>query len=68
MASMSNRPMAAAGLTSYRCANRYGYTMIGARSHDDAYREALRSCEASRRSDLEVWDGAQYVPVGESLS
>ncbi len=37
--------------------------MIGARDHDDAYREALRSCETARREDLEVWDGIKYIPA-----
>jgi hypothetical protein len=51
-----DRPLAAPGLTSYRCRNRFGWTMIGARDNDEAFREALRSCETSKRTDLEVWD------------
>ena len=53
--------LAAAGLTSYRAKGRYGYIMIGAHDDADAMREALRSSSAAH--DLEVWDGARYVPV-----
>lgn len=57
--------MAAPGLISYRCKgpDGWGWIMIGARDHDDAMREALRSSERARREDLEIWDGAKYVPV-----
>lgn len=62
---MCDKPMAAPGLTSYRCPNPYGYTMIGARDHADALREARRSDPGARREDLEVWDAGKcrYVPV-----
>ena len=58
------RPMAAPGLTSYRCRTRYGWAMIGARDHADAMREARRSTPDPRPEDLEVWDGSRYVPAG----
>lgn len=60
---MDTRPLAAHGLISYRCRNRYGWTMIGATDHDDAFREALRSCEFSKRADLQIWNGERYVPA-----
>jgi hypothetical protein len=41
---LQDRPMADAGLTSYRYPSRYGgYIMIGATDADDALREAKRS-------------------------
>jgi hypothetical protein len=58
-----DRPLADPSLTSYRCKNRFGWTMIGAKNNEDAMREALRSCEVSRREDLQVWNGSCYVPA-----
>ena len=58
-----NRPLAASGLTSYRIKGPYGYIMIGARSTQEAMREAARSTRAPRREDLEVWGGDRYVPA-----
>ena len=63
MVHFSERPCAAQGLTSYRCKGRYGWIMIGAKDHDDAMREALRSSDAASRDTLEVWDGERYVPA-----
>lgn len=57
------RPVAAPGLTSYRCKNPSGWTMIGAKDHDDAMSEARRSYDKSKREDLQVWNGAEYVPA-----
>jgi hypothetical protein len=37
--------------------------MIGATDPDDAMREARRSADDARREDLEVWNGAEYVPA-----
>lgn len=65
MAAMHDRPLAAAGLTSYRCVSPYGWIMIGAKDAGDAIREARRSCAGARFEQLEVWNGAAYVPVGE---
>jgi hypothetical protein len=59
---VTDRPLAAAGFTSYRCRNRYGWTMIGATDPDDAMREARRSADDARREDLQVWNGQEYVP------
>lgn len=52
--------MAAYGLTSYRLKGRYGFVMIGAKSHDEALREALRSTDEAKRENLEVWTGSKY--------
>lgn len=61
---MTERPLAAEGLISYRCRNRYGWTMIGAKDDDDALREARRSWDpGAEKQHLEVWDGLRYVPV-----
>lgn len=58
---MSDKPMAAKGLTSYRARGRYGWVMIGATDHQDAMNEALRSTDIVH--SLEVWDGVKYVPA-----
>lgn len=58
-----DRPLAAAGLVSYRCRSPYGWIMIGARDDDDAMREAARSTKAPSRNGLQRWDGAAYQPV-----
>lgn len=60
-----DRPMAAAGLTSYRYDNGvYGWVMIGARDHEDALREAERSITGIAIIDnLQIWNGTEYVPV-----
>lgn len=62
-------PLAAAGLTSYRYKGRFGYVMIGAKSHDEALREAGRSLtgETPTMDKLEVHDGHSYKPVNQSL-
>lgn len=59
-----DRPLAAAGLNSYRYRGRYGWVMIGARDHADALKEAARSVsDAVTPANLEYWDGARYVPA-----
>lgn len=63
MTYLCDRPLAAAGLISYRCRNRYGWTMIGARDHADAFREALRSDDSAERSNLQIWVIDRYIPV-----
>ena len=66
MTDLTNRPLAAPGLRSYRSyrsRGRFGYIMIGAKDHASAHREALRSCDAAKVEDLEIWDGAEYVPA-----
>lgn len=55
-----DKPHAAPGLTSYRAQSRFGWIMIGARDAAEALREARRSTEAP--TDLQVWNGARYVP------
>lgn len=57
------RPLAAPGLTSYRCRSGYGWIMIGASDDRDALREARRSKAEVLEQDLQVWDGTQYQPV-----
>jgi|GEM_PF-1869949 len=61
MTDTTERPLAAKGLTSYRCRSPYGWIMIGARDHEDAMREAARSTDAPDRAGLQVWDGERYV-------
>lgn len=63
MAAIQNRPLAAAGLTSYRYVGRYGYVMIGATDERDALREAARSTDNVVREKLEIWNGAEYVSI-----
>lgn len=64
MTAMHNRPLAAPGLTSYRCKSPYGWVMIGAKDHDDALKEAARSTYVKpRREDLEIWNGTAYEAV-----
>jgi hypothetical protein len=60
-----DKPMAIKGLTSYRLKGRYGFIMIGARSHEEAMREARRSTPEPLRANLEVWDGKQYIYAKE---
>lgn len=55
-----DRPLAAPGLTSYRCRSQFGWIMIGATDADDAMREARRSWEHVNREDLQVWTGERY--------
>lgn len=60
---LCDRPLAAPGLTSYRCRSGYGWIMIGARNNGDALGEARRTRSDAMSQDLQVWDGTQYVPV-----
>lgn len=56
-------PLAVPGLQSYRYRGRYGWIMIGAKSDEEALREAARSTVGEvSRGNLEVWRG-KYVPV-----
>jgi hypothetical protein len=52
--------MAAYGLISYRIKGRYGFIMIGARDHNDAWNQALRSSKYLERKNLEIWNGKEY--------
>lgn len=59
---ITDKPLAADGLTSYRYRGRYGWIMIGATGHADALREAARSTtEPIDPAHLQVWDGQAYV-------
>lgn len=65
MERLTDKPLASPGLTSYRYRGRYGFIMIGARSHSEALSEALRSLSDTRQAptldNLQVWNGAAYV-------
>lgn len=58
-----NKPCAAHGLISYRIKGRFGFIMIGAKNHNDAWSEAQRSSKYLNREDLEIWSGSKYVFV-----
>ena len=58
-----NRPLADKGLKSYRYRGRYGWIMIGAHDVPDALREAARSTDSIKISNLEELDGTSYVSV-----
>lgn len=62
-----DKPLAAAGLTSYRYRGGYGWIMIGATDTADALREANRSlCQGEASVDrLQIFDAAagRYVEV-----
>ncbi|WP_087865856.1 hypothetical protein [Comamonas thiooxydans] len=61
--STCDRPLAAPGLLSYRCQNRYGWTMIGAKDDEDALAQAKRSSDSASMDKLQKWNGQAYVPV-----
>lgn len=65
---LQDKPLAASGLISYRYKGRYGYIMIGAKNGSEALMEAQRSLsiDTAVAKLLEVWNGAQYVPAGQS--
>jgi len=62
--SVVDKPCAAPGLISYRCKCSYGWIMIGAKDHDDAMREARRSSDNVTRDNLQIWNGIEYVAIG----
>lgn len=64
MRHVTDLPLAAAGLTSYRCRLPFGFIMIGAIDDDDALQEALRSSPHAQRENLEVWKGGDYKKIG----
>lgn len=59
---VTERPLAAAGLISYRAACPYGWIMIGAHDDADALIQARRSSPQVEPRDLQVWNGSMYVP------
>lgn len=64
---MSDRPMAAPGLVSYRYRGPYGWIMIGAVDDSDAMRETARSLTgAPDIASLEIWVVDRYVPILEA--
>jgi len=60
-----DKPLAAPGLTSYRCKGRYGWIMIGAKDNEDALNETRRSSDSVRPETLEVWNGERYTWASE---
>lgn len=65
MSAPPDRPLAAAGLTSYRYRGRYGWVMIGAADDEDALGEAERSIGGPADPTLlQRWDGQRYVQMG----
>lgn len=62
MINITSKPLAASGLTSYRCKQPFGWIMIGARDDNDAMNEARRSTANPTIEDLQVWNGTAYVP------
>jgi len=61
---LTDKPLAAPGLTSYRYKGRYGWIMIGAADTAQALKEAARStADPVSIDNLQVWDGAQYAPI-----
>ena len=65
MSKIQDRPLAVAGLISYRYKGQYGWIMIGAKDHSDALNEASRSVSRGPVTfdNLQVWNGTSYVPV-----
>lgn len=60
----TDRPLAVAGLTSYRYTGRYGFVMIGAKNTEDALSEAARSIDGKPDiANLEIWSDTGYIPV-----
>lgn len=60
---LHDQPLAAEGLTSYRCRGPFGWIMIGANDDEGAFKEALRSSERADRATLQRWNGAEYANV-----
>jgi hypothetical protein len=62
---LTDKPLAAKGLVSYRYKGRYGWIMIGAKDNTDALSEANRSLtsEKAEISKLEIWDGNKYISI-----
>lgn len=60
---VQDRPLAAAGLASYRAANVYGWIMVGATDDNDALVQARRSAPSVEAADLQRWNGQAYEPL-----
>lgn len=68
---VTNKPLAAPGLMSYRYKSTRGWIMIGAKDDHDALREAQRSLSfgvLATPQNLERWDGNQYISINEEQS
>lgn len=67
MTATHDKPLAAAGLISYRYRGRYGFVMIGAHDDADALKQANRSLSTPDATidRLEIYSAAdlRYVPV-----
>lgn len=63
-----NRPLASAGLLSFRCRCRYGWVMIGAKDPHDALAQARLSDQNAARENLQMWDesATSYVPLASA--
>lgn len=59
---MTSRPLAAAGLKSYRYRLPFSFVMIGAHDDSDALKQAARNTDAPSMDKLERWDGSAYTP------
>ena len=60
---VTDKPLAVAGIISYRCKGGYGWIMIGAKNHADAIVQANRSSDMVKPETLEMWDGNKYASV-----
>ena len=62
---MTNLPLAANGLNSYRYKSNYGWVMIGAMNLVDALQEASRSLSNGKITldRLQEWNGTQYQRI-----
>ncbi|MFK3857809.1 hypothetical protein [Agrobacterium pusense] len=64
-----DKPMAAPGLISYRYRGPFGWIMIGAKNHSDAFREAGRSLSFNdtdnrpQLANLQMWGGEKYADI-----
>jgi hypothetical protein len=61
--SIGDKPLAVAGLTSFRYNGRYGWIMIAATDRQDALLEAQRSISPDSEaimSRLQIWNGSEY--------
>lgn len=61
---LTDKPLAAAGLSNYRYAGRYGWIMIGANDNADALREARRSTDDEVTADkLQKFADGEYKTI-----
>ncbi len=60
---VTDRPLAAPGLFSFRLKRPFAIVMIGATGVKDALAQANRSIPGALVEELEKWDGRGYRPV-----